>query len=101
VNVVLTEHAYADLVRLTDFLLEFDKNAAAKALDLIEEGLQILKRHPLIGRSVQGDQAIEGDLRELVISYGKTGYVALYSLEDEDRIWILTIRHQREAGIAL
>lgn len=100
-NVVLTEYAYADLERLTDFLLEFDKNAAAKALDLIEEGLQILKRHPFIGRLVQGDQAIEGDLRELVISYGKTGYVALYSLEDEDQIWILTIRHQREAGMAL
>jgi len=101
VNVVLTEHAYTDLVRLTDFLLEFDKNAAAKALDLIEDGLQILGHHPLIGRPVQGDQAIEGDLRELVISYGKTGYVALYSLEDEDQIWILTIRHQREAGMVL
>jgi hypothetical protein len=43
---------------------------------------------------------IEGDLRELVLSQGKTGYVALYSIEDEYQIWILTIRHQREAGIA-
>jgi hypothetical protein len=36
-----------------------------------------------------------------VISHGKTGYVALYSIEDEEQVWILTIRHQREAGITL
>jgi len=51
-----------------------------------------LKRHPLIGRQV------ESDLRELIISRGKTGYVALYSYEaDQDAILILAIRHQREA----
>jgi plasmid stabilization system protein ParE len=38
-------------------------------------------------------------LRELVISRGRTGYVALYSLEEgQDAVLILTIRHQREAG---
>jgi plasmid stabilization system protein ParE len=100
VNVALTERAYNDLIRLTDFLLEFDKSAASKAIQLIEDGLQILKQHPFIGRPVQAEQVIEGDLRELVLSQGKTGYVALYSIEDEYQIWILTIRHQREAGIA-
>jgi plasmid stabilization system protein ParE len=100
VKVVLTERAYTDLTRLTDFLLEFDKSAASKAIDLIADGLLILKQHPFIGRPLQADQVIEGDLRELVISHGKTGYVAMYSIEDEQQIWILTIRHQREAGIA-
>jgi len=100
VNVVLTERAYNDLIRLTDFLLEFDKSAASKAVQLIEDGLLILKQHPFIGRPLQADQVIEGDLRELVISHGKTGYVALYSIEDEFQIWISTVRHQREAGIA-
>ena len=100
-NVALTERAYTELIRLTDFLLVFDKSAASKAIDLIEDGLLILKQHPLIGRLVQGDQAIEGDLRELVISYGKKGYVALYSIEDKEQVWILTIRHQREAGLTL
>jgi plasmid stabilization system protein ParE len=47
----------------------------------------------LIGRPV------EGSLRELVISQGAAGYVALYRfLATEDRVNILTIRHQREAG---
>jgi hypothetical protein len=38
-------------------------------------------------------------LRELVISYGKSGYIALYSYESSDDVaLILAIRHQREAG---
>jgi plasmid stabilization system protein ParE len=60
---------------------------------LIEEAVELLKRHPLIGRPV------EHDLRELVISRGRTGYVALYSFEqDQEAVLILAIRHQREAG---
>ncbi|SCY10251.1 hypothetical protein SAMN05216420_102306 [Nitrosospira sp. Nl5] len=38
-------------------------------------------------------------MRELIISRGRTGYVALYSLEeDQDAVLILAICHQREAG---
>jgi plasmid stabilization system protein ParE len=67
--------------------------AAAETVELIEEAVTILKRHPLIGRPV------ELNLRELIISRGKTGYVALYSFEaDQDAVLILSIRHQREAG---
>jgi plasmid stabilization system protein ParE len=45
----------------------------------------------LIGRSVARP------LRELVISFGKTGYVALYRfLPARDEVRILGIRHQRE-----
>lgn len=87
--------AFADLERLTDFLMASDPAAAGETIDLIAEAVTILKRHPLIGRPV------EGGLRELVISRGKTGYVALYSHEPEhDAVLILAIRHQREAGYA-
>lgn len=83
----------ADLERLTDFLIESDLSAAAETLGLIEEAVDLLIRHPLIGRPV------EYALRELVISRGNTGYVALYSFEeDQDAVLILAIRHQREAG---
>lgn len=48
---------------------------------------------PLIGRPV------EHGLRELVVSRGRTRYVALYSFrEDDDVVLALAIRHQREAG---
>ena len=88
-----SEQAFADLERLTSFLMDSDPVAAAETLELIEEAVNLLIRHPLVGRPV------EHELRELVISRGNTGYVALYSLEeDQNAILILAIRHQREAG---
>lgn len=89
-----SEQALDDLERLTDFLIDKDPaTAAAETLELIEEAVNLLIRHPLVGRLV------EYGLRELVISRGRTGYVALYSLEeDQDAVLILAIRHQREAG---
>lgn len=91
-----SERAFSDLERLTDFLLESDPSAAVETVDLIVEAVAVLKRHPLIGRPV------EHDLRELVISRGRTGYVALYSFEQgQEAVLILAIRHQREAGYRL
>ena len=38
-------------------------------------------------------------LRELIISHGKTGYIALYEYSSGERlVRILAVRHQREAG---
>lgn len=85
--------ALADLEHMSDFLVESDPAAAADTVELIAEAVNVLAHHPLIGRLV------EPPLRELVISRGRTGYAALYSLEDaEDAVLILAIRHQREAG---
>lgn len=92
-RIISSKTVLLDLEKLTDFLLEINPQAAVETADLIQEAIAVLKRHPLIGRRV------EADLRELVISRGKTGYVALYSHEsDQDAVLILTIRHQREAG---
>lgn len=39
------------------------------------------------------------ELRELVIAFGETGYVALYHHETaDDAVYILAFRHQKEAG---
>jgi plasmid stabilization system protein ParE len=92
-KLIYSERAFADPERLTDFLVAGDPPAAAETAALIEEAIALLKRHPLLGRPV------EHEMRQLVISRGRTGYVALYSLEEEqDVILILAIRHQREAG---
>lgn len=92
-RLIYSERALGDLERLTDFLIEADAVAAGETVALIEEAVEILRRHPLIGRPVQSG------LRELVISRGRTGYVALYSFEvAQDAVLILAVRHQREAG---
>lgn len=92
-KLIYSSQALADLDRLTDFLLEADPTSAPETTDLILEAVEVLANHPLIGRPV------EEELRELIISRGKSGYVALYSYEEaEDAVLILTIRHQREVG---
>lgn len=94
-RLIYARQALEDLERLTDFLTEADPVAALNTLALIEEAVTILERHPAIGR------AVEQGLRELVISRGSTGYVALYSFEEKhDAVFILALRHQREVGYA-
>lgn len=63
------------------------------AVEIIVDAIEVLARHPYIGRPA------EHGLRELVISRGKTAYIALYDfVEDQDIIRVLTIWHQRELG---
>ena len=92
-KLIYSRTALADLEALTDFLSAGDPAAATETAGLICEAVGLLGKHPLIGRG------IEHGLRELVISRGRTGYIALYRFrEPEDTILILAIRHQREAG---
>lgn len=90
---IYAKRAFSDLGRLTDFLLQAEPAAALETVDLITEAVEILENHPLIGRCA------EQGLRALVISRGKSGYVALCNSEPEqDTVLVLSVRHQREAG---
>ncbi len=92
-ELVYSVQALLDLERLSDFLEETDPKAAEQTAELIFEALQILTRHPEMGRKVPGGQ------RELVISRGRTGYLASYRfLPQVDRVLVLALRHQRESG---
>lgn len=92
-RLIYARQAFSDLDRLVDFLIDSDPGAATETVDLVTEAVSVLARHPLIGRPV--DQVS----RELIISRGRTGYVALYSYEPEhDTVLVLAIRHQREVG---
>ena len=85
--------AAQDLEELVDFLRAHQADYAVETIDLILNALNILEQHPRIGRLVQNQ------LRELIISRGKTGYVALYEYDEAaDVVLVLAIRHQREAG---
>ena len=59
----------------------------------IRSAVDSLKAHPLVGRRNNGE------LRELIISYGHAGYVALYRFViARDEVRILALRLQRELG---
>ena len=92
-RVFYSERALSDLDRLFDFLASDDETAATQAARVIMDAVTVLERHPYIGRPVRGR------LRELIISHGRTGYVALYRVTmRRDRVEVLALRHQRESG---
>ncbi|MCB1914161.1 MAG: type II toxin-antitoxin system RelE/ParE family toxin [Rhodocyclaceae bacterium] len=85
--------ALEDLERLADFMMNASPADASATYALIESALVVLERHPLIGRPA------ESGLRELVVSRGRTGYLALYRYDEiRDEALVLAVRHQREAG---
>ena len=88
---LIAPEAAEDLERLTDFLLGASPEVAVETVDLILNALDILAQHPRVGRPLQHG------LRELVISRGRTGYLALYSYDEQaDIALVLAVRHQRE-----
>jgi len=92
-QVIVSENAKEDLERLFDFLARENMQWATQAIAVIRDGLGILVTHPLIGRPA------EFSLRELVISKGKSGYLALYDYDEAmEEVVVLAIRHQREVG---
>jgi plasmid stabilization system protein ParE len=90
-TVVYSKRALDHIER--EFLRDKNPDAAQDAVTAIQSAVDNLAAHPLVGRRV------EGELRELIISYGHSGYVALYRFAiARDEVRILAIRHQREVG---
>lgn len=88
-----TLEAKEDLERLYFFLAENDLDAAAHALNTIVKAWELLENFPFSCRKVDDSNPF---LRELVILFGGSGYVALFEIEDSDTITVLAVRHQRE-----
>ena len=92
-TVVYSKRALDHIERAFQFLRHKDPDAAQNAVTAIQSAVDNLAAHPLVGRR------LEGELRELIISYGHSGYVALYRFViATDEVRILAIRHQREVG---
>lgn len=99
-RVKLTLEGENDLIRLYDFVLERelqgprrgDLELAEKALCAINDGFTCLSRSPFTCR--KADQS--PFLRELLIPFGRSGYVALFEIVDSTLVVIATVRHQNE-----
>ena len=92
-EIAFSPRALQDLERVFDFYARDDPALAAAQIAGVRSAVMILADHPLIGRPAKHG------LRELVISRGKTGFLALYRfLAQRDVVRVLRIRHQRELG---
>ena len=98
-RVVFSQAAAEDLEQLFDFALrrELDSETGdltipEKALEAIKNGIAFLTSSPFACRKVGSSSFI----RELIIPFGNTGYVALFEIMDSNTVIIGAIRHQRE-----
>jgi plasmid stabilization system protein ParE len=98
-KVRLTRDAEADLERLFEFLLERelsrdggDLALPAQAIASLRSGIATLKTSPFTCRKA-GQSPF---LRELIVPFGRSGYVALFEIEDESHVAVLAVRHQLE-----
>ncbi|MDP1648339.1 MAG: type II toxin-antitoxin system RelE/ParE family toxin [Rubrivivax sp.] len=98
-RVRLTRDAGADLDRLFDFVLERepardggDLTLPEQAIAALRAGIATLKTSPFTCRKA-GQSPF---LRELIIPFGRSGYVALFEIEDESNVAVVAVRHQLE-----
>jgi plasmid stabilization system protein ParE len=84
---------FDDFDRFLEHIAQFDVGSAPQRIAEIVEAVQILAKHPLVGRPVRSG------MRELVIGRGSRGYVALYRYVPQiDTVFLLAVRSQRESG---
>lgn len=98
-KVIFSEAASQDLEELFDFALQReldsdtgDLDIPARALQAIKDGIGFLQTSPFACRKVGSSPF----LRELVIPFGRAGYVALFDIVDSDTVVVGAVRHQRE-----
>lgn len=95
-KVRFTPGAEDDLVRLYEFILNRDETdwaVAERALEAITHAIRSLEQSPFSFRKTTAGSPF---LRELVIPFGASGYVALFEINNENSVTILAVRHQRE-----
>ena len=98
-RVRLTREAQDDLERLFDFILERelrrpggDLELAEQALSAIRAGVATLRASPFTCRKASKSPF----LRELIIPFGRAGYVALFEIVDPTEVVVSAVRHQLE-----
>jgi plasmid stabilization system protein ParE len=98
-KVSFSEAAAQDLEELFDFALQReldsetgDLDIPARALQAIKDALVFLQTSPFACRKAGSSPF----LRELVIPFGRSGYVALFEIVGSDSVIIGAVRHQRE-----
>lgn len=91
--VVYSARALGNLEAALRFIATGNPGAARASVRAIRSAIELLAEHPLLGRR------LDGEIRELIISHGDTGYVALYRfVVPADEVRVLAIRHQRQMG---
>lgn len=94
IKIEFMPYAIECINKIYTFLEKNDKEAAKNIAKTILNKIKILEKFPNLGRS---SIELEPEQREIIVPFGATGYVILYTLQD-NVIFILSVRHQKEVG---
>jgi plasmid stabilization system protein ParE len=95
---IISPEAYDDLHRLQDFWIKTaGADLAELALNTIVKAFDLLQTFPHSCRRAYAEE-LQIACRELIIPFGSSGYLALFSIHEETQVvYILAVRHQRES----
>lgn len=99
-EVIFSPEAAEDLERLFDHILERELASSTGDLDIPERAIESIQhacnflRHSPFSCRKAGPSSF---LRELIITFGGAGYVALFEIQDASTVIIGAIRHQLES----
>ena len=95
-KLVVSEAAAADLAPLRAFLADKSPAAAERAVAVLVAAIQSLDLFPERGRPC-GPANLPANLRELIVPFGKSGYVVRYAYSPAaNEVVIIRIWHSRE-----
>ncbi len=99
-EVIFSTEAAEDLERLFDHILDRELHSATgdiavaeRALTAIRNACQLLSHSPFSCRKAAGSPF----LRELIIAFGGSGFVALFEIRDARTVIVGAVRHQMES----
>jgi plasmid stabilization system protein ParE len=92
-SVKFSDFANQDLLRLFDFLAQYDRHIATRAIKAILDVVDVLEHAPYRGSPLQD----RPDTRKLVVDYGATGHLVFHKYDPKtDVVQVARVLHQKE-----
>ena len=93
-QLIISEAARNDLVRLRAFVAEHNQQAAQRAAEILSKAIELIQTHPMVGSSTNDKQ-----IRRLVVPFGANAYITHYTYQEERQLLIvLRIKHSKESS---
>jgi plasmid stabilization system protein ParE len=90
--ILLSSEALSDFERVREFLHVKNPDAAARAVRAIWAALERAEHFPEIGKRVE-----DGRIRQIIVRFGRRGYIVRYRTQPGDVIFVTRIWHGLEA----
>jgi plasmid stabilization system protein ParE len=89
--ILFSSEALSDIERVREFLYVKNPDAAARAVRAIWVALERVEHFPGIGKPVE-----DGRIRQIIVRFGRRGYIVRYRIQPNDVIFVTRIWHGLE-----